>query len=66
MGATLGGVVCEMFPNFIDLWIALSLIIAAVCTAAAPWCTQLIYLAPILGGTGLARGILSVGKYSHQ
>ncbi len=62
LGACLAGVICEIFPGLVDLWIALSLILAAVCTAAAPWCTQLLHLAGALGGTGLARGMLSVGK----
>ncbi len=61
-GAAVGGVLSEALPYWLDLWAAASLTLSAVCTAALPWCQNLVYLGITLSCVGFTKGILTIGK----
>ena len=57
----IGVCVCR-FRRYVDIWMALSLAMAAVATAVVPWCRSLTLLAAMLFVDGMGKGILAAGK----
>ena len=63
VGSTVGGLLCEVSPNWLDLWISTSLLLGALSTAAVPWSLHVIHLSVILGLGGFSKGFLQVGEW---
>ena len=65
-GAVAGGFLCDQFYHLTDLWMALSLFLAAIAVTAAPWCTMLALLSAMFFLDGVGKGILASGICCHQ
>jgi len=62
VGTLSGGLLCEWYTIYVDVWLAFSLAVAAIATAVVPWCHSLTLLAALLCTDGFGKGILAAGK----
>ena len=61
IGAIFGGVLGDRFARYTDIIMAGGLILAAVGTTLAPWCSQLALLGIMFCLDGIGKGILAAG-----
>ena len=64
LGATGGGLLCDLLWRHVDCIIAAALVGAAAETAMAPWTGSLELFGAMLFLQGLSEGIISAGKYN--
>ena len=75
VGAVVGGLLCACCVRVrpgtsgagprgsLDLVMVIGLMIGAMAVALISWCPDLIWMSGIVGGEGVARGILSIGEF---
>lgn len=61
VGSLLGGILCGKLSHLVDVWVAGSLLVAAIGTAIAPWCRVLSLLGIMFCLDGLGKGVLASG-----
>ena len=63
LGVVLGGLLASYMSGYMELMMSVGLLIGGVAVALAPWYPHLGWLCWTSAGDGLARGMLSIGKY---